>query len=91
MKCQQNTSSQDTHTRGSLIENIAPKTKLKLNIKETVNTHFKSETSLPKKLMILDVNMKLEKTVNSPAITTHGERRDRENETESEININEKS
>lgn len=32
-------------------------------------THFKSDTSLPKKLTMLDVNMKLEKTVNKPAIT----------------------
>lgn len=32
------------------------------------NTHFKSETSLPRKLITLDVNIKLEKTVKSPAI-----------------------
>lgn len=32
------------------------------------NTHFKSEISLSKKFIILDVNMKLENTVKSPAI-----------------------
>lgn len=31
-------------------------------------THFKSDMSLSKKFMILDVKMKLEKTVNKPAI-----------------------
>lgn len=31
-------------------------------------TYFKSETSLPRKLITLDVNIKLEKTVKSPAI-----------------------
>ena len=30
--------------------------------------YFKSDTSLPIKLIILDVNIKLENTVNSPAI-----------------------
>lgn len=34
-------------------------------------TYFKSDTSAPKKLMMLDVNMKLENTVNRPAITVN--------------------
>ena len=36
--------------------------------KKRKKTHFKSDMSLSKKFMILDVKMKLEKTVNKPAI-----------------------
>lgn len=45
--------------------------------KKKLYTHFRSETSLPKKLMMLDVNMKLEKTVNNPAITTKKDPREK--------------
>lgn len=36
--------------------------------KFSFRTYFKSDTSLPKKLMTLEVNIKLENTVNNPAI-----------------------
>lgn len=35
-----------------------------------INTYFRSDTSLPIKLMMLEVKMKLENTVKSPAIPT---------------------
>lgn len=60
---------------------MCPNSKYRNQTKNT--THFKSETSLPKKLMMLDVNMKLEKTVNSPAMTTAMRRE----EASREINI----
>lgn len=39
-----------------------------MKLKTKSNTYFKSEMSLSKKFMMLDVKIKLENTVNSPAM-----------------------
>lgn len=44
-----------------------------IHIQSAVYTYFKSDMSLSKKFIILDVNMKLEKTVNKPAMPVERE------------------
>lgn len=56
-------------SRNEILEKIMRLRQRKVNSSYFVYTYFKSDTSLPRKFIMLEVNMKLEKTVNSPAIT----------------------